>query len=139
MSIEVIAVGYDHSADAAVAARFALRLATATGARVVFLHAAGLRERFERTAREDELPAELVELVAESGLDGSRVSWRVEDGDACTVLQRAPDDPVHADVVVVGTRGQGAHAGLLLGSTSLELAERATVPLIIVPAARGGD
>jgi nucleotide-binding universal stress UspA family protein len=35
----------------------------------------------------------------------------------------------------VGTRGQGAHAGLLLGSTSLELAEHSTIPLVIVPRA----
>jgi len=134
--IEVIAVGYDHSADAAVAARFALRLAGATGARVVFLHAAGLRERFEHAEHEAGPPAALVGLIAESGLPAARVDWRVEDGDACTVLQRAALDPVNADVVVVGTRGQGAHAGLLLGSTSLEMAEHSSVPLIIVPAPR---
>jgi nucleotide-binding universal stress UspA family protein len=32
-----------------------------------------------------------------------------------------------------GSRGQGAHAGHLLGSTSHELAEHARVPLVIVP------
>jgi len=55
------------------------------------------------------------------------------------VMLRAIDDPVHADLLVVGSRGQGAHAGLLLGSTSLQLAERAHVPLVIVPMERHLD
>jgi nucleotide-binding universal stress UspA family protein len=39
--------------------------------------------------------------------------------------------------LVVGSRGQGAHAGHLLGSTSHELAEHARVPLVIVPTPEG--
>ncbi|MFI5036177.1 MAG: universal stress protein [Acidimicrobiales bacterium] len=134
--VRVIAVGYDHSPDAAAAARFALGLAAATGAAVVFVHAAGLRERYEHVARDPDLPDELVALAGAAGVDVARVAWRVEDGDACSVLLRAAGDPVNADLVVVGSRGQGAHAGLLLGSTSLEMAERSRVPLVIVPANR---
>jgi len=37
----------------------------------------------------------------------------------------------------VGSRGASAHPGTLLGSTSLELAEHAPVPLTIVPAGPG--
>jgi nucleotide-binding universal stress UspA family protein len=36
-------------------------------------------------------------------------------------------------VLVVGSRGAGGHAGTLLGSTSLELAEHSPVPVTIVP------
>jgi nucleotide-binding universal stress UspA family protein len=36
-------------------------------------------------------------------------------------------------LLVVGSRGLGAHAGMLLGSTSLELAEHSRVPLLNVP------
>ena len=49
------------------------------------------------------------------------------------MLSRAVGDPINADLLVVGSRGAGAHTGLLLGSTSLELAEHALVPLVIVP------
>jgi nucleotide-binding universal stress UspA family protein len=136
VTVRVIAVGYDHSPDAVVAASVACNLARATGARVVFVHAAGLRERYEGAGRDGELPAELDHAVSVAGLDASRVEWRVEDGDACSVLLRAAGEPVNADLVVVGSRGRGAHAGMLLGSTSLEMAERSSVPLLIVPAPR---
>ena len=49
---------------------------------------------------------------------------------------RAAGPPVHADLVVVGSRGKSVHAGLLLGSTSLQLAERSTIPVVIVPTGR---
>ncbi|MGH9021156.1 MAG: universal stress protein, partial [Acidimicrobiales bacterium] len=76
---------------------------------------------------------ELVELARGAGLDVARVSWSVEQGDATSLLLRAGAD---ADLVVVGSRGHGAHPGLLLGSTSLELAEHSTTPVLIVPSAR---
>lgn len=139
MSPSVIAAGYDHSDDARAAARFALDLAAASGARVVFVHAVGLRARYEGERDDPEMPAELADLVAAAGLDPSRVAWRAEDGDACSVLLRCASAPVGADLVVVGSRGQGAHAGLLLGSTSLEMAEHCPVPLVIVPSGRAPE
>ncbi|MDE3065295.1 MAG: universal stress protein [Acidobacteriota bacterium] len=139
MSVRVIAVGYDHSRDAARAARFAFDLGAATGASVVVVHAVGLREHYAGAAPGADLPAELADLADEAGLDLARLSWRVEDGDACSVLLRAAHEPLGADLVVVGSRGRGEHAGLLLGSTSLELAERCAVPLVIVPAPRDAD
>ena len=39
-----------------------------------------------------------------------------------------------ADLLVVGSRGRGAFAGLLLGSTSQRCAKRSTCPVVIVPA-----
>lgn len=44
------------------------------------------------------------------------------------------DAAAEADLIVVGTRGRGNVAGLLLGSTSTYLAHHATCPLVIVPA-----
>jgi nucleotide-binding universal stress UspA family protein len=51
------------------------------------------------------------------------------------LLRLATDEP--ADLVVVGTRGEGARTGALLGSTSLALAERCPCPLVIASTALG--
>ena len=72
-------------------------------------------------------------IAADAGLDPDDVEWRVVDGDPCGALLRMAEPPETAVLLVVGSRGAGAHAGTLLGSTSLELAEHATVPVTIVP------
>lgn len=41
-----------------------------------------------------------------------------------------------AAMVAVGTRGRGGIAGMLLGSTSRKLVERATVPVVVIPPAQ---
>jgi nucleotide-binding universal stress UspA family protein len=75
-------------------------------------------------------------IAAEASGDPERIEWSVVDGDPCSALLRMTLPPESADVVVVGSRGSDAHGGSLLGSTSLELAERSTVPVLIVPPAR---
>ena len=46
------------------------------------------------------------------------------------------DAAKEADLLVVGTRGHGGFAGLLLGSTSTYLAHHTPCPLVIVPTPR---
>lgn len=41
-----------------------------------------------------------------------------------------------ADLIVVGSRGLGGFRGMLLGSTSTQLAHHATCPVVVVPPAR---
>ena len=131
--LRTIAVGFDGSDDSKAAVRWAFEMASQVDSDVVLVHAVGLLER----ARIEEVTAELREtvrrLTGESGFDHARVRLHVANGDPCSVLLRAKDAPLEADLIVVGSRGQGAHAGLLLGSTSLQLAEHSSIPVVVVP------
>jgi nucleotide-binding universal stress UspA family protein len=132
-SFQTIVVGFDGSTDAEQAVRWAMALAKQIDANVVVVHAVGLLEHSVHRVSIAELEERVRMLTTEAGLDPARVRWRSTDGDPCSVLLRATSPPNSVDLLVVGSRGQGAHTGLLLGSTSHELAEKASVPLVIVP------
>jgi nucleotide-binding universal stress UspA family protein len=132
-TLKTIAVGYDGSPDAEAAVRWSLKLANATNATVVVVHAIGLLEHLHASFSRDVTPPAIVAIAKESGFDEKHLHWRVDDGDACSVLLRASSSPLNADLIIVGSRGQGKRTGMLLGSTSLEVAEHAQVPLVIVP------
>lgn len=63
-----------------------------------------------------------------------RLEFRVIEGHAGASLIDAASG---ADLLVVGTRGHGGFAGLLLGSTSTYLVHHAACPLVIVPLGDG--
>lgn len=58
------------------------------------------------------------------------VQWRFYDAHPADVLAEASQT---ADFVVVGTRGRGGFAGLLLGSISQAVLNRAVSPVLVVP------
>ena len=140
----VIVVGVDQSAGAKAALQFALeeaRLRNAT-LRVVhawqfgYLGATGLEgtlpavggelDEFRRVAA-DELDAIIAEAVADGG--GVEIERRVDQGPAAAALV---EESRHADLLVVGSRGHGGFASLLLGSVSQQCAHHAHCPVVIV-------
>ena len=138
-SIRRIVVGTDGSDNARRALAWAASLAAACGAEVVAVHCLGLL--FHPTATDlepaqphrDEIRA-LLEGAWTAPLREAGVEHRGElrDGSPVTVLLAVADD-VDADLVVVGSRGVGGFAGLLLGSTSTQLAQHSPRPVLIVP------
>jgi len=54
----------------------------------------------------------------------------VNGGAASAILETAKD----ADLVVVGSRGRGGFAGLLLGSVGSQVAQEATCAVVVIPA-----
>ena len=149
MTARLVIVGYDGSEGAQHAVEWAARTAAALGTSLCIVHAVGLLEHAGLSggaAVDSELP---LKLARAAGLDPMRVEWKVEDGDPCTALLRVAEKAEEAGsagragaegpaaLLVVGSRGAGAHAGTVLGSTSLELAEHASVPVTIVPPSSG--
>jgi nucleotide-binding universal stress UspA family protein len=70
----------------------------------------------------------VVETVLEN-MSEVAVKTRVEEGDPASVLLRVAEA---ADLLVVGSRGHGAFAGMLLGSVSEHCASRAGCPVVVV-------
>lgn len=82
------------------------------------------------------LDAAIAEVAVD--VDGVEIERQVVEGGAAEVLMGAADG---ADLLVVGSRGHGGFAGLLLGSVSQQCVHRAPCPVVIVhpakPSARG--
>jgi nucleotide-binding universal stress UspA family protein len=85
-----------------------------------------------RRAAEGVLDAALHDSVSDA--DGVGIERRVVEGDAATVLV---DESGNADLLVVGSRGHGGFAGLLLGSVSQQCAHHAGCPVVIVHSSPG--
>jgi nucleotide-binding universal stress UspA family protein len=132
-ALVTIGVGYDGSTDSVAALRWAARLANQCQARLTVLHAVGLLEHAGLIAAGVPHQADVLEIGLNEGLDQRQFEWRVVDGDPCSALLRLTDSPAPVDLIVVGSRGSGQHAGSLLGSTSLELVEHSNVPVVVVP------
>ena len=133
-AVTTIGVGYDGSPDSKSALKWAAHLAAQCHARLTVLHAVGLLEHAGLAAEAGPHRDDAIGIAIDAGLDETAIEWMVVDGDPCSALLRLADPPTPVDLLVVGSRGSGQHAGTLLGSTSLELVEHAAVPVAVVPA-----
>ncbi len=131
--VKTIVVGVDASADSRCAVTWAAELAEQVGARVVAVHAVGLLEHERGDPRGRHLLPLLDAWTSPlEELDPDLVERRLVVGDPVSALCHAVAD-TDADLVVVGSRGEGAHGGTVLGSTSMQLTERCPRPVVIVP------
>jgi nucleotide-binding universal stress UspA family protein len=139
----VVVVGIDGSADAAAALGWAAAEARLRGSRLLVVHAwkpvyadvllAGPLGGFSTAGGSDmQRAAEELLAKATAGLDaeGLEIERRAVEGGAPEVLVSAA---AAADLLVVGSRGHGGFAGLLLGSVSQQCAHHAHCPVVIVP------
>lgn len=135
-SRQQIVVGYDGSAPARAAVHTGIGLAEALGADLLAITTWTYPITFggfplsgwsqEQEARE------LLGFLTDDLFPAGTPDWftsRVSEGDAATVLMRASAD---APMLVVGSRGHGGFAGLLLGSVSTECAANAECPVLVV-------
>ncbi len=129
-------VGVDGSSGSDRALRWAAKMAQITGAEVLAVHGfeyvpmrgAETNEVLLDQARTD-LDGRWTAVLRDDGI-GYRTFIEVEDSrellDAVALEEKA-------DVIVVGSRGHGEVADLLLGSVAAFLAHHATVPVVIIP------
>ena len=137
--MERIVVGVDGSENSRRALEWAILLASQFGAEVVAVHAIGLLAHLAdgpavpSHSHLDEL-RKLFESSWCAPLTASGVPHRLVclDGPPVPVLLDVSERE-QADVIVVGSRGTGGFAELLLGSTSHQVAEHSTRPVLIVP------
>lgn len=87
-------------------------------------------------ANEQDVQSELVSKVndlVESGIDASFRVVKGTNKDPADLIADVARE-VHADLIVVGTRGHGRVAGALLGSVTQRLLHVAPCPVLAVPA-----
>lgn len=145
--MRMIVVGVDQSEGSQRALEWAFAEAEAHGAAVRVVHAIAHPNVYfpypmgelswDELAEQDSdrLGRELLEEVLAAVPPPSRIDVEpvARVGAPAHVVLHAAKD---ADVIVVGSRGRGGFAGLMLGSVSQQIAHHATLPVVIVPPER---
>jgi nucleotide-binding universal stress UspA family protein len=145
--MDTILVGFDGSADAQSALRFAIQEAKLRGAklRVVttwrlpsngwdeFPPPEEVMERFREQAEETVAAARATVRMEAPDLEVETVA--VEGGLGEALLDNAPE----ATMIVVATRGRGQIAGLLVGSVSHQVIGQSPIPVAVVPGPGSSD
>jgi nucleotide-binding universal stress UspA family protein len=142
-----IVVGVDGSEGSKNALRWAARLAAATGARIDAVTAWELTSLYGWSALsavpalyspQPEIEKSLNETVDEVFGANRPIDMRVRafEGPAVKTLLAVSKGAV---MLVVGSRGRGGFAGLLLGSVSAKVAEHASCPVLVVHGSGPGE
>jgi nucleotide-binding universal stress UspA family protein len=137
-------LGHRRSPNADQALPFAKALANEHGASLVVVH---VIQRYATEtglavyADEEFVRSRLEQAVEDLSREGVKASLRI--------VNHVGPQPAHqiadvareeaADLIVIGTRGHGPIAGLLLGSVALRLLHVAPCPVMIVPAAEATE
>jgi nucleotide-binding universal stress UspA family protein len=143
-TMKKIMIATDGSANSTEAVGFGVELAAEHGARVVFVHVApaldtipmlgyGMGGALPRVRHEldavDRAPLEDAEQIAAHA--GVEATSKLLTGNAADEIV-AYADSQSADLIVVGSRGHGTLAGMLLGSVSLEVLSQSKRPVAVI-------
>jgi len=146
--MKCIVAATDGSEAAGRALALAAALAKSSDADLWILHVRGAEpkistEALEAYARSEHMPLDEARAIVseEELLYASRlavshgvkcVRTELQSGDPAEVIVRSAREK-HADLIVVGRRGRGRLAGLLLGSVSQKLVTLAPCAVLVVP------
>jgi nucleotide-binding universal stress UspA family protein len=132
-----LVIGYDGSDGSHAALEEAARIAKGLGAEIVIAFGYGVAPSGGETAdhrrlleeRGEKLAAEALARLKELGATGS-ISV-VDERPAESLVRVALEHG--AQMIVVGTHGEGPISGALLGSVPYKLVHRSHVPVLVVP------
>ncbi len=136
----------DGSATADRALPFAKSLAEGEGKKLIAVHCkelliGGRASGYPLFADDEELQEKILHQVEEAKAEGfdatTQVITAAASGTAHVVADAARESG--ADVIVVGTRGHGPVAGLLVGSVTQRLLHLAPCPVLAVPAGKHAE
>ena len=132
-----VVVGVDGSEPSKKALRWAARIAASTGARIDAVAAWQMPPSYvwsvvpndwdQNADTNTALAATVDEVFGANRPDNMRLA--VHEGYPTAVLL---DESNGALMLIVGSRGHGGFAGLLLGSVSAAVAEHATCPVLVI-------
>jgi nucleotide-binding universal stress UspA family protein len=131
-------VGLDGSESAHQAAVWAAALADQLGGTVVAVHALGLlHQRADGSfpaadADRDVISRELDDWCVPLRKAGVEYVARLAEGPAAGGILATADE-IDPDLIVLGSRGVGGFPNLLLGSTSAQVVEHSSRPVVVVP------
>ena len=121
---------------------YAKDLVRSAGGKLVVVHCKemllGRASGFTAQPDEDEVEAKIQQQIAEIRAEGIDASFTLPSGSqphAAHMIDAAARE-AGADLIVVGTRGHTALAGLLVGSVTQRLLHLATCPVLAVPPLR---
>lgn len=138
----VLAVDGSQPSDTAVG--YAARLAKESGSRIVAVHVKEImagRAAGPVHVNEDEILDKVRGQIQQMNDDGIKAQLQVTSsmtgGPAHIIAEAAAKES--ADVIVTGTRGHTALAGVFLGSVAQRLLHLASCPVLVVPDTAAGD
>ena len=140
MTAAPVVVGVDGSEESRLALRWAFEYARMTGAPVDAVTAWEIPPSYGWAASYDDV--DLEKSARESAEEAIRsvlgehapVTVRVERGHPAPILIAAS---AHAQLLVVGSRGHGAFADMLLGSVSQHCVHQAHCPVVVIRRPKG--
>jgi nucleotide-binding universal stress UspA family protein len=140
-----VLVGTDGSTNAAAALLWALDYARMSHATLRVLHAwhypyasseAGAMMAPPKKVFEEGARATLDQALGDVDTSGVVVERCVREGSAASALL---EEVRGADVLVVGARGHGGFAGMILGSVATQCTRHAQIPTVVVPHTCSGE
>ena len=140
MTAAPVVVGVDGSEESGLALRWAFEYAQMSGAPVEAVIAweipptYGLAPSYDDVDFEKKAQDTAEETIRAVVGDNAPVTLRVERGHPAPILLTASG---HAQLLVVGSRGHGAFAGMLLGSVSQHCVHQAHCPVVVIRRPKG--